>query len=40
MISLKDEIYKENPFDAVEQEAYLNVMRTQENLFEEFSQFF
>lgn len=40
MISLKEELYKENPFDAVEQEAYLNVMRTHENLFEEFSELF
>jgi len=40
MKTLKEELKKKKPFDLPEQEAYLNIIYTQEKLFEEFTALF
>jgi len=40
MKTLREELKKKNPFDLPEQEAYLNIVYTQEKLSEEFSALF
>ena len=40
MKTLREELKKKNPFDMPEQEAYLNIIYTQEKLFEEFTALF
>ena len=40
MKTLKEELKQKNPFDLPEQEAYLNIVYTQEKLYEAFTAFF